>query len=187
MPTIKERLGFADGPITLFKGDTYSHIEWFRQSVAKYRKYCGWYIPSTEQMPKDVPQDLELKTLKWEDISSNEEILLPDHIIKEVIDKLLYDESPSEWVGEIGQRYYFSLLVKSVKELDTFYGKSILYNFEDADGNTIIWFCSGKGINVEENEWYEIAGTVSKHQKYKNIKQTCINRCKLIYKCKMED
>jgi hypothetical protein len=176
---IKKQLGFEKGPIILFKGDTYSHLEWFRESVAKYRKYCGWYIPSTEIIPNDIPEDLEIKTLKWEAISSDENTLLPDHIIKEVIDELLYDESSSEWVGEIGQRTTMWLLVKSIKEIDTFYGRSTIYNFEDEDGNVIVWFSTGAGIDVEEDEWYQIVGTVTKHQKYKNIKQTIINRCKL--------
>lgn len=176
---IKKSLGFSKGSIILFKGDTYSHLDWFRQSVAKYRKYCGWYIPSTEKMPEDVPEDLEPKVLKWSDISSDDATLLPDHKIKEVIESLLYDESPSEWVGEIGQRMTMWLLVKSIKEVDTFYGHSTIYNFEDENGNVIIWFSTGAGLDVEEDEWYQIVGTITKHQKYKNIKQTTINRCKL--------
>lgn len=177
---IKKTLGFEKGAITLFKGNTYSHLDWFRQSVAKYRKYCGWYIPSTEELPTDIPEDLKTVVLKWEDISANGKDLLPDHIIKEVIDELLYDESDSEWVGEIGERKNWWLLVKSIKELNTFYGRSIMYSFEDEDGNQLVWFCSGVGIDVEEDEWYEIIGTVSKHQKYRNVKQTTLNRCKLV-------
>ena len=35
----KEVLGFTKGYITIFKGDTYSEIDWFRASIARYTRW----------------------------------------------------------------------------------------------------------------------------------------------------
>jgi hypothetical protein len=64
----KEVFGFDNGYITIFKGDTYSHLEWFRASIAKYNKLWGWAIASTESVPFDLPCGLEPIELQWDQV-----------------------------------------------------------------------------------------------------------------------
>ena len=180
MATIKERLGFANGPIILFKGNTYSHLEWFRQSVAKYRKYCGWYIPSTEEIPKDIPIDLETKELKWEEISENDEILLPDHIISEVIQDKLYDNSSSEYIGTIGDRDEWLITILEIRKIDSFYGPMTIYTMEDNNHNILVWMTSSTKYNLEKDYRYILVGTIKDHKRYQGIKQTYLSRCKFM-------
>ena len=47
----KQTLGFEKGYITIFKGDTYTHIDWFRASICRYTRWWGWYVVSTEEIP----------------------------------------------------------------------------------------------------------------------------------------
>jgi hypothetical protein len=176
---IKEQLGFSKGPITLFKGDTYSHLDWFRNSVAKYKKFCGWYIPSTEQIPNDIPADLETKTLYWEEISSDDNTLLPDHIIKEVIDNLLYDISLSNYVGFVGERIERKLLVTNIKNIDTYYGNTNIYTMEDENKNVFVWITTSANTFLTKNKWYKIIGTIKQYKKYHNVKQNILSRCRI--------
>ena len=39
---LKDVLGFSKGYITIFKGDTYALLDWFRESAARYQRF---YLP----------------------------------------------------------------------------------------------------------------------------------------------
>jgi hypothetical protein len=44
----------------------------------------------------------------------------------------------------------------------------------DEAGHSFTWFCSGKPL--EEGKVYEVKATVKKHDEYKGVKQTIVNR-----------
>ena len=67
----KEVLGFTKGYITIFKGDTYAEIDWFRASIARYARWWGWYIISTEEVPADLPAGIEAIRLPWESVGQD--------------------------------------------------------------------------------------------------------------------
>ena len=101
---LKEVLGFTKGYITIFKGNTYSLLEWFQKSTARYHKFFGWYFVSDEELP-EIPAGITPIQLKWEDVAfADEDQLRPESQIKEHIDSLMYDPSPSKWQGNIGER-----------------------------------------------------------------------------------
>lgn len=66
----KEVLGFDKGYITiLINADLDKHTEWLAAAKARYHKQWGWYIISTEIIPKNHPEEITMKKLLWEEIS----------------------------------------------------------------------------------------------------------------------
>lgn len=170
----KETLGFNKGFITIFKGDTYPHQEWFKASPARYARSWGWYFVSTENIPEDLPEGLEAIQLPWEAISKDD-VLLPEEQVKAIVEKLIYTEDPSEYVGEIGERLKLTVRIDRVFSKDGYYGTSNIHTMRDADGNIFMWATTAKCL--EEGHWYSMTGTVKEHKVFRNAKQTWLTRC----------
>ena len=175
----KEVLGFSKGYITIFKGDTYPVLEWFQQSVARYHNFWGWYIVSEDEVPEIIPAGVTPIQLKWEDVAfADEDQLRPESQIKEHIDSLMYEPSPSKWQGEVGDRITRYLTVTKVAELpDGYYGPSTFYLFEDEEENEYTWTTAAR--KLELGETYEVVGTVKALSKYKGKEQTVLTRCRV--------
>ncbi len=175
----KEVLGFSKGYITIFKGDTYPVLEWFQQSVARYHNFWGWYIVSEDKVPEIIPAGVTPIQLKWEDVAfADEDQLRPESQIKEHIDSLMYEPSPSKWQGSIGDRITRYLTVTKVAELpDGYYGPSTFYLFSDEEENEYTWTTAAR--KLELGETYEVVGTVKALSKYKGKEQTVLTRCRV--------
>lgn len=171
----KEVLGFAKGYITIFKGDTYAEIDWFRASIARYTRWWGWYIISTEEVPADLPEGIIPIQLPWELVGQEDGNLKPEHLIKEAVESIIYDESESEYVGSIGERLDLYLTVEKVIELDNNFGRSSMHIFKDDCGNSYVWTTASKSWSAGTE--HHIKGTVKDHRKYKGEKQTVLTRC----------
>lgn len=176
---LKEVLGFTKGYITIFKGNTYPVLEWFQQSVARYHNFWGWYIVSEDEVPEIIPAGVTPIQLKWEDVAfADEDQLRPESQIKEHIDSLMYEPSPSKWQGSIGDRITRYLTVTKVAELpDGYYGPSTFYLFEDEEENEYTWTTAAR--KLELGETYEVVGTVKALSKYKGKEQTVLTRCRV--------
>ena len=171
----KEVLGFTKGYITIFKGDTYSEIEWFRASIARYARFWGWYIISTEEVPADLPEGITPIQLPWGLVGQEDGNLKPEHLIKEAVESILYDESESEYVGSIGDRLKLFLTVERTIDLDGAYGHSTMHIMRDDCGNLFVWITASKSWSAGTE--HHIKGTVKDHRKYKNECQTVLTRC----------
>jgi hypothetical protein len=171
----KEVLGFAKGYITIFKGDTYSEIDWFRASIARYTRWWGWYIISTEEVPADLPEGITPIQLPWELVGQEDGNLKPEHLVKEAVESIIYDESESEYVGSIGERLELFLTVERTIELDGSYGRSTMHIMRDDCGNLFVWTTASKSWAAGTE--HHIKGTVKDHRKYKNECQTVLTRC----------
>lgn len=174
----KTALGFANGYITIFKGDTYSYLDWFRSSEARYARPWGWYFISTAELPAELPAGLTPIKLTWEQVTDENGVLKFEDEIKEIVDNLIYDAEPSEYVGEIGERLDLTLTVSKVFNIDSNYGSSTLHVFKDASGNIFTWTTSAKTL-IEGNT-YNIRGTVKDHKTFRATKQTVLTRCNVI-------
>lgn len=173
--SLREVLGFTKGYITIFKGDTYSLLEWFQESTARYHKFFGWYFISDEELP-EIPAGITPIQLKWEDIAfADEDQLRPESQIKEHIDSLMYDPSPSKWQGEVGDRLEKVLTVTKVIPIEGYYGNSTMHIFSDPEENVYVWTTAAKTLEVGKT--YVIRGTVKEHKTFKNIPQTILTRC----------
>ena len=171
----KEVLGFTKGYITIFKGDTYAEVDWFRASIARYTRWWGWYIISTEEVPADLPEGITPIQLPWELVGQEDGNLKPEHLIKEAVESIIYDESESEYVGSIGERLELFLTVEKVIELDNNFGRSSMHIMRDDCGNSYVWTTASKTWSVGSE--HHIKGTVKDHRKYRNQCQTILTRC----------
>ena len=176
---LKEVLGFKEGYITIFKGDTYNYLEWFRRSTARFARYWGWYFVSDEPMPAEYPYELEPVRLKWEDVSTPDgNALLPEDQVKAIVDSIIYDPGDGEFVGEVGERLEIYAYLKRVIELENGFGVSWMHIWEDDLGNEYTWTTSSK--RLEDDKEYHFKGTVKKHTIYRNRKQNVLTRCTIL-------
>lgn len=170
----KTVLGFAEGFITIFKGDTFGYLDWFRASEARFARPWGWYFASTVEVPAELPYGITPIKLTWEEVSTNG-ILNDENKIRAYVDTLIYDPKPGDYVGEIGERLSLEVIVTDTYAIESNYGSSTMHVMEDADGNTFLWTTSAKNLTSGLN--YKIKGTVKDHKTYKGIKQTILTRC----------
>lgn len=174
----KDVLGFANGFVTIFKGDTYPYVDWFRASVARYNRLWGWYIISADEIPEDLPAELQPIRLQWDEIVDEFGVLKTDKEITDYVDTILYPDPEGEFIGEIGERIEAYLTVSKAICLDNDYGGGkIMHIFLDDLNNTYIWTTAAKSLT--EGQTYKIRGTVKGHNLYKGVRQTILTRCLL--------
>lgn len=171
----KEVLGFTNGFITIFKGNTYEDKEYFQMSTARYSRLWGWYFISTDELPEDIPEDVTPITLPWEMVgNSNEELKTESEVIA-AVESLIYDPDISEYQGEVGERLELILTVEKTIEFEGYYGRSTMHIMNDYDGNCYVWTTSAKHWEPETER--HIKGTVKEHKIYRGVKQTILTRC----------
>ena len=112
----------------------------------------------------------------WSQVSANGTELNNDDTLKEFLDSILYDPTPSEYQGEIGDRLIVELTVKKAIGLDGYYGHSTMHIMTDAKENVYVWTTASK--SWEEGSTRTVIGTVKDHKNYRNCKQTILTRCK---------
>lgn len=87
------------------------------------------------------------------------------------------NKKPSVHFGIIGKRIDVDMVLKSKITYESRYGMSNCYRFETNEGNTAVWFTGA--ASLQEGAHYVGKATVVKHDEYKGLKQTILNRCKL--------
>jgi len=96
-------------------------------------------------------------------------------VLQENVEKK--NELPSEFVGEIGDRIKdIRVKVLFTKDIESMYGLSTLYIFQDDAGNIMKSFYSGSKWSYDKDEIILITGTVKKHETYNSKKNTMLNR-----------
>ena len=174
----KKILGFENGYITLFKGDTYANLEWFQRSIARYHKIWGWYIVSTEAVPFDLPVGIEPIELKWELVGEDEGMLKSDAEVKSAVESILYDRGNSTFQGVVGARLDLELEVISAHKKDGYYGEQTIHYMVDSVGNQYLWATTAKSWEVGDKR--HIKGTVKDHKVIRNVETTVLTRCTLV-------
>ena len=173
--SLKEVLGFTKGYITIFAGETYAALEWFRYSPARFHKLFGWYFTSTEELPQDVPSCIEPKQLLWAKVAKDDNTLLPDAAVLAAVNELIYPPSTSQFVGEVGKRIERVLTVKRAIPIEGNYSPSTMHIMIDEEGNEFVWVTSAR--TLEQGMIYNVRGTVKAHKVYQNTRQTYLTRC----------
>lgn len=91
-------------------------------------------------------------------------------------------------IGTLGKRQIFRLRYLGRSTYDTEYGRMQILKFLDAAGNLVIWSTSDnanlehdslagpKSYELEIGFEYELKGTPKRHNEYKGVKQTSLNR-----------
>lgn len=174
----KQVLGFEHGYVTIFKGDTYANLEWFQKSIARYCKWWGWYIVSTEAVPFDLPVGLEPIQLPWELVGEEEGYLKSDTEVKAAVNSILYDKGNSTFQGMVGARLELELEVIAAHKKDGYYGEQTIHYMVDKCGNQYLWATTSKSWEVGDKR--HIKGTVKDHKVIKNVDTTVLTRCTLV-------
>lgn len=177
--SVKEVLGFTKGYITIFKGDTYPLVDWFREEPkCRYHSWWGWYVVSEDELPQ-LPEGITPVQLRWEDVSiAGEDCLKCEADVRAAVDALIYEPSSSTWQGEVGDRIDRTLTVIKVTPLeDGYYGPSTFFLFKDEYDNEYCWTTGSKSLDLGAT--YEVRGTIKALQNYKGKKQTVLTRCRV--------
>ena len=83
----------------------------------------------------------------------------------------------SNYIGEVGEKISVNFVSgREVACCETQFGLLHIYEFKDANGNTVVWKTSS-GKDIPESG--VITGTVKAHEEYDGIKQTVILRAKI--------
>ena len=85
----------------------------------------------------------------------------------------------SQFVGTVGKREDFTVIVRKLVGCDGNYGHTTLHIMEDLAGNKISWFASGSA-KMEENCTYVIKATVKSQNVYRGENQTQVTRASVL-------
>lgn len=176
LKTQKEILGFEKGYITIFKGNTYEDKEYFKENAARYASLWGWYFISTDELPTDIPEDVEPVRLPWELVGNDDGTLKPDAVVTAAVETLIYEPDESEYQGEVGDKLDIIVTVEKAIQLDGYYGPSTMHIMRDYDGNCFVWTTTAKSWTAGTE--HHIIGTVKELKQYKGTKQTVLTRCR---------
>ena len=174
----KEVLGFKNGFITIFKGNTYPVKDWFKEMGATYRKWWGWAFASDQEVPAELPEGIEAVKLTWDMVGKDHESLLPDDQVKAAVESLIYDTKDTEFVGKVGDKVDLYVTVIKNSTSETYWGTSHIMTLEGEDGNIYVWATAAKDWEV--GDAYHIKGTIKDHKTFRGEKQTWLTRCRVV-------
>lgn len=87
------------------------------------------------------------------------------------------DMPESNHVGQVGDRLKrVQVKVLYAKNIESDWGVSTLYGFQDSLGNIYKTFYSGSNWSADKDDVLIIDGTIKKHDEFKGSKQTMLNR-----------
>lgn len=91
------------------------------------------------------------------------------------------DLPKSEFVGLPGVRGVFTVTVEKIHSVETIYGTMDIIVFSDENDNTLVWkTSSAHDFDTDETITYKVRATVTKHNIYRNRKQTILNRVHIL-------
>lgn len=173
----KEVLGFAEGYITIFKGETFEKKEELREAGATYTRLWGWSIAGGKEVPEI--DGLEPVRLDWSLVGGEDGKCYNEEVIKNAVEPLLYGAGKSTHQGEIGERLRnIPVVVVSCNQFTSNFGDKNVITFEDEYENIYVWFTTARSL--EAGTHWILAGTVKAHNIYKGTAQTTLTRCSLV-------
>ena len=171
-------LGFDKGYITIFRGVKEEHEEWFNQSICRFARWWGWYVISTEEVPKDLPEGVEPVKLYWDPMGNEKEYLKEEKVVLAHVQATLYPiKSTSISQGKIGDRIERVLTIEENIEIENkrFNSKSNIHYMRDSEGNLYMWKTSAKNWPTGTSK--TVRGTVKDFDTYKGENVTILTRC----------
>ncbi len=85
-------------------------------------------------------------------------------------------EKDSVFVGNVGDRGDFSLLVNKIIDIESQYGEQYIHIMSDKDDNVFVWKSKDR---LDENRNYNLRGRIKEHRTFNGTNQTHIFYCKL--------
>lgn len=172
------------GPtVYLVSGNTYEIKDWIKERGGRYNPALNWYFTENSNQ---LPEGYEYIPVPFDDLYDwyprVKKMELKDNAkeIAEAARIAAMPESKSEWIGEEKQRMRdLKVVLTGARAVSSAYGTSIMFTF-DYDGNVLVWFTSCPPDIAEDmvvGDEYLLTGTVKKHDTYRGVKQTYLNRC----------
>ena len=168
-------LGFEKGYITIFRGIKEEHEEWFKQSICNFTRWWGWSVPSTKEVPKDLPSGVEPVKLYWEPMDNGNEWLKDEKEVIKYVQSVLFKKTNSKIQGSVGDRIERTVRVIDRIEQETKWGTSVIHIMKDDKDNFYSWKTSSKNWKI--NYSTKIRGTIKRSTTYKNSECTELTRC----------
>jgi hypothetical protein len=91
----------------------------------------------------------------------------------------------SQWIGEVGKRMEITAKLTNRRSFDNDYGTSYMYTFEDANGNSMVYFtanplsttdANGISHGLEVGVSYAFKAGIKEHSEFRGTKQTRLQR-----------
>ena len=172
---LRDVLGFSKGYITIFGNTDHENDYFILNKNCRYAVKWGWYVPSEKEVPDDLPDGVISYRLNYASVFLDPDTLKPEAEITKAVDALIYEPSPSQFVGTIGERIEIDVIVINAVRLENQYGISTLHVFEDSQKNQYIWATSAKSWAI--GTAHHIRGTIKEHKSYRGANQTILQRC----------
>lgn len=102
--------------------------------------------------------------------------------LRHLSDQAKREASPAsnEYIGVVGEKIQEEVEVVRKHIFDSFYGQNCVHTMVNDKQQTIVWFASNSAEWLEIGCRYKISAVVKKHDTYRSVKQTTINRLKII-------
>jgi len=97
---------------------------------------------------------------------------------KEMEEKKRISQKGSKHIGEIGKRTIFTVTVLGISHVDSQFGTMNIHRMITGEGNVLVAFSMPEDLTVGQE--YAIKATVKRHDVFKEISQTVVNRPKII-------
>lgn len=180
------RNGFNEDGLTwcVFGDDTYSIKDKLKEMGCKFSPILKWHSPE----PLDIPAGYDMFSISFDDImewdaQAKNAFFTED--AKSIVDRKFAEaEGPSlsEYVGEVGERLRnMTAIFKSRRGFNGRYGWTNIFTFA-VDQNIFIWFTATE-LDIEVGSTVDLTGTVVDYIEYNGVKQTKLNRCKVVEIC----
>jgi predicted secreted protein len=158
-----ERLFFAYLNDTLSQGKypigCYSGLE-FDQAP---RSYITWLITSKDTFSEGTPIKLVAEAVAAK---------------PELLELVLPDTKNSQYLGKVGDKPTYDLIVLRCHYFDGYYGRTYITIMTDKDGNCVV--VKSSAFSANEGEELKLKGTIKEHAEYKGVKQTIMQRVKVL-------
>lgn len=166
------------GETWIVLGDTFSIKDELKQKGAKFNRELGWHFDHDEP-------GYQLYKIDMDDVTDTyfDGRLYFSEDVYEIVNKIkkentVYEPSKSNWIGEVGKKVDADVVLRNYRSFYGNFGETGVFEFEDSDGNTVIWMTS-PDRDIDYDHIYWIEGTVKDHSEYKGDKQTRLTRCKI--------
>lgn len=164
-----------------FPADSFEVKDSLKDAGFRFSKNLLWHIANIPEGYEDKVVEITLDQVA-EIGAWGEGFYRPD--ARAFVDDMLkncrpVEESTSEWLFEEKERFYdYTVVLKSVRGMETRYGYTQLVKFEDANGNILQWWTAVE-IKAEVGDQVLLTGSVKAHDEYKGVKSTTVTRCKI--------
>ena len=83
-----------------------------------------------------------------------------------------------DYYGKIGDKIDITGKINRAGHYETQFGTVVIFKIIDSDGNIFVWKTTTY-IDIENDSFVNVRGTIKDHNEFRNEKQTVLTRCKI--------